>query len=291
MIIALHIGLHLTDQGKLVRSIGRNRAALKELGTAVPKPWKYRKRLAHAQTQVRSYTYSPLTKRYLFGEQEVEFSPERLVLSSASFSGTPRQAFSNNVFYENLTENLAEFCEIFPDDTLEVFLAIRNPATFLPALFTNRKARDFALFMDDSSLWNLRWSELIERTRIQFPEVPLTIWCNEDSPLIWEQLIRELSGVDPTFPLSGCHDLLEELMTAEGIARFKKYLSVHPEATELQKRRVIAAFLAKFAKDDKMYENTEIPDLDEHILEEITDAYEADTQVIQRMHGVNFIAP
>ena len=42
-----------------------------------------------------------------------------------------------------------------------------------------------------------RWTDMVKRLREAHPDMPMTIWCNEDTPLIWAQVVREMAGLDP----------------------------------------------------------------------------------------------
>ena len=61
--------------------------------------------------------------------------------------------------------------------------------------------------------------------------------------------------------------------------------------SEPQKRRVIAAFLDKFALDEEIEEELDMPGWTEETVEELTALYDADTAVIEQLPGVKFITP
>jgi len=136
-----------------------------------------------------------------------------------------------------------------------------------------------------------RWSETIARFRQTCPEMPITLWCNEDSPLIWAQVVREMSGMDPNAEFRGEFTLLKEIMTPAGMKRFESYLESHPGMTEIQKRRVITAFLEKFVKEDEIEEELDLPGWTEDFVDELSDIYDEDVFEIQRIPGVNCITP
>lgn len=138
---------------------------------------------------------------------------------------------------------------------------------------------------------DVRWSDLVARIRTILPKASLTVWCNEDTPLIWAQLIRELAGVDPLTRITGGFDLLNAIMSPEGMRRFVTYLKAHPPQTEMQKRRIIAAFLEKYALDEEIEEEIDMPGWTEATLAELTQRYDDDVERIARIPGVNFIAP
>ena len=91
--------------------------------------------------------------------------------------------------------------------------------------------------------------------------------------------------------ISGGFDLLGQIMSAEGMKRFHSYLKSHPPRTEVQKRRIIAAFLDKYVIDDEVEEEFDLPGWTEEMVDELTELYEEDLYTIERMAGVNFIAP
>ncbi|MEL6648947.1 MAG: hypothetical protein AAFQ05_14905, partial [Pseudomonadota bacterium] len=65
----------------------------------------------------------------------------------------------------------------------------------------------------------------------------------------------------------------------------------HPGMTEVQKRRVIAAFLDKFVDDDAVEEEYELDGWTSEIIDQMTELYEEDVFNIPRVPGVNLITP
>ena len=137
----------------------------------------------------------------------------------------------------------------------------------------------------------MRWSEMITRVRAAIPDIPITVWCNEDTPLIWGQILREMAGVEATEHLIGEHALLREIMSREGFKRFETYLTENPGMTEIQKRRVITAFLDKFAQEDAIEEELDLPGWTEELIDELSDLYDEDVYTIGRIPGVTLITP
>lgn len=100
-----------------------------------------------------------------------------------------------------------------------------------------------------------------------------------------------MAGLDPNASFKGEFALLEEIMTSAGMKRFETYLASHPGMTETQKRRVISAFLDKFVKDEEIEEELDLPGWTEELVETLSEAYDEDVYEIERIRGVNFIAP
>ena len=59
--------------------------------------------------------------------------------------------------------------------------------------------------------------------------------------------------------------------------------------TEIQKRRVISAFLSKFAIEDAIEEELNAPGWTEDDINAMTEIYEEDANTIAQIPGVNFI--
>jgi hypothetical protein len=60
---------------------------------------------------------------------------------------------------------------------------------------------------------------------------------------------------------------------------------------ETQKRRVIAAFLDKFAVEDAIEEELDVPGWTDDFIEHLSTAYDDDLADIQRIPLVNLITP
>ena len=170
-------------------------------------------------------------------------------------------------------------------------MAIRNPATFLSAAFSKVEGRSFPDFLDGVEPMDLRWSDVIRRIREAEPDIPMTVWCNEDTPLIWTQVVRDIAALEHGSKLKGGYDLLRSIMTPEGMTRFKAYIGQNHPQNEMQLRRVIAAFLDKYAMEDAIEEELTAPGLTEQTLIAMTEAYEEDMFEIERIPGVTFLTP
>jgi hypothetical protein len=109
--------------------------------------------------------------------------------------------------------------------------------------------------------------------------------------LIWSQIIRELGGIDHHEKIVGGFDLLSTIMSKEGMERLRSYMHLHQDITEIQKRRVITAFLDKFALDDEIEEELDMPEWTDTLVDELTELYDEDMQTVERMDGVRIIAP
>lgn len=109
--------------------------------------------------------------------------------------------------------------------------------------------------------------------------------------MIWELLIRDIAGLAPDTSLKGSFAIIREIMSPEGLTRLKTYLSQHPPKSDVHMRRIIAAFLDKYAMEDEIEEEISVPGLSERDLVAMTETYETDLAVIEKMKGVRVLTP
>ena len=138
---------------------------------------------------------------------------------------------------------------------------------------------------------DILWSETIGLLREAVPNVPITLWCNEDTPLIWAHIIHQMAGLSDDEKIIGGFDLLSSIMSGEGMKRFRAYLKDHPIMTEHQKRRAIAAFLDKYALDGEVEEELDMLGWTDDIVDEMSEIYDEDLATIAAMSGVRVLMP
>lgn len=291
MQIVFHIGANCTDGDRLVRSLVKNKATMEPQGIQIPPPAKYRRLLRETIQNLAGASPSEGTRDILIDAICNTDSAKRLVMSNSTFISPPLKVFENGTFYGQLEMKIRALTLLFPNDELHLGLALRNPATFIPALWQQSRRRTFDQFMDGVDPLTLRWADIIARIQSTAPDAALTVWANEDTPLIWAEILRRLIGTDPQTPLDGEHDLVQSIMTPAGMKRFESYLRSHPPQGEVQLRRVIAAFLDKYAIADEIEEEVDLPGWDAQLVDEMTRQYEDEISRIPAMPGIDFVSP
>lgn len=290
MRIVYHLGVHCTDEDRLVRCLLKNRAALAEEGIVVPSPTRYRKLLRDAATQLRGARASDDTASMILDQIFDDPGADRLILSWTSFMSFPAYVVSDRLYPQG-GERLHGFTQIFPDAEAEFHLAIRNPASFLPDLRSRAESKGHGDILQGVDPRGLRWSDTIRAIKEANPGVPLTVWCDEDTPLIWTEVLQAISGHSPETRLEDDDELLAELMTETGFARYKTYCSEHPPQSVAQRRRIVTAFLEKFGRADRLEAEATAPGWSETLVEDLTQSYLHDIGRIARIPGVRLIEP
>lgn len=291
MQLVLHTGAHYTEEDRLLKCLLRNKEDFSKRGIAVPGPSSFRGLFRDTLNAMHKAPAAPDARDVLLDAALDDASADRLVLSDPNFFRTPATAVMKGHLYPDAATRMMHMAQLFPDDDIEIFLAIRNPASLVPILYKHAMDQKHAAFWGTRTPLDLRWSETLGQIRESAPEVPITVWCNEDLPLIWSQVVREIAGLELHEKIAGGFDLLATIMSKEGMQRFRTYLDTHPDMTEIQKRRVIGAFLDKFALDEEIEEELDMPGWTEELVDEMSDIYDDDMIAIQRIPGVTMITP
>ncbi len=291
MEIAIHLGAHCTDDEALVRCLLKNRGPLSQHGISVPGPARYRTLLRDAAAQLGGAVASADSAQLLLDEIVEDEGARRAVLSYDSFMAFPRWALGRGQLYPAAADRVGALAALFPGHPVSLFLAIRNPATFLPALFERQKVKSVEEFFDGTDPMDLRWSDLVARLREGVPAAPLTVWCDEDTPLIWPEVLQAVSGHPEGLMLDDADVIVATIMAPDGFERMQAYLASHPPQTPVQRRRIVSAFLDKFALPDRIEMELDVPGWTDATVAAMTAAYDADCVRIARMPGVRFLVP
>jgi len=212
-------------------------------------------------------------------------------MSNANFICIPNRIFDKGAFYEQTEAKVHALTQLFPNDEIDLFLGLRNPATFLPDVFAASKADTLDAYLRGFPPTEIRWSNVIKRILHVAPNAQLTVWCNEDTPMIWAELIRDIAGVSSDTRIAGGFDLLSTIMSDDGMKRFLTYMNENPPQTEQQKRKIIMAFLDKFALEDEIEEEVDLPGMTPELIGHLSEIYEQDVDMIASMEAVHFIEP
>ncbi|WIY24315.1 hypothetical protein [Parasedimentitalea psychrophila] len=291
MQVIVHTGAHATEEDRLLKSLLRNKQDFSKRGIAVPGPGKYRSLLKDCFSALKAGTAAADSRDVLWDAILDEENADRVVLSNPHFFGSQRSALQDNLLYPEAVQRMQYLQQLFPYDQIEIFMGLRNPAGFLPALLEKASPQRLRDVRKQTDPRQLRWSEMMQRMRQAVPDIAITVWCYEDMPLTWGQILRDMAGLEPNQALLGDLDLLATILSAEGMTRLRSYMGTHGEMSEMQKRRVYAAFLDKFALEDALEEELDLAGWTDELVADLTENYDEDIYHLQRIPGVTLIAP
>jgi hypothetical protein len=291
MQLVFHAGAHFAEEERLMKCLLRNKDIFAERGVAVPGPGRYRPLLRDTLNAMREGRVSDAAHDVLMDAILDVAQADRVLLSNAHFFGAPRIALRHGTLYPLAPERMRHLQVLFPDARIELFIALRNPASLLPHLFAHSPREDTPRFMDGVDPRLVLWSETLSKIREAAPDVPLTVWCNEDAPFVWSEVIRRMAALEADAPVIGAFDLLSDIITPDGFRRFEEYITTHDGLTEIEVRRVIAAFLEKFAIAEAVEEELDMPDWTQELVTSMTAIYDEDVARIEAMPDVTLILP
>ena len=291
MQIAFHIGANCTDEDRLLKSVLRNADALLQQGIAVPGPGRYRKLIREAIESLDGAHPAQEARDVLLDAIVEDDKITRLVLSNDNFLTVPKRIFDHSVFYHQAEKKVRGLHSLFPNDQIALFMGMRHPASFLQETATRAGMTSLTEYLGVLQPLELRWSDVIQRIKRAAPQTPLYVWCNEDTPLIWEELIRLFSGVSADMPIAGQFDVLASIISAEGLQVLTSGIAALTDEDIDARQELIANVLDTHALPDQLEDSIDLPELDGPTVDAMTASYEADLGVIGRMEGVELILP
>lgn len=289
MQVAFHLGVHDTDEDRLVRCLLKNKGKLAEEGIIVPGPSRYRALLRDTINALRGAEATPEAQAVILEAVLEEDGGKRLILSNEQFLCLPDKVLGGGKLYPLAGRRARSLANLFPQHPVEFHLAIRNPATLLPAVFARLPTLAYDQFVAGSNLTDLHWAQTIASIRDAVPNAPITVWCNEDTPLIWPEIVAAVAQHDPATELEGVLDLAAEIMSPDGVKWMQTYLANHRPQSVQQRRRIITAFLAKFSQPEMTEVEIDMPGWTQGLIERISATYEQDISAVKALSGVTFI--
>jgi hypothetical protein len=287
-----HIGLHCTDEDRALDCLLANAGALARQGCAIAPPDRFRPALREAMLELKGAPAPAAMQERLLDAVTDMDAPAHVLFSSDSFLCVPRRAVADGTLYPLAEERAPWIRNLFPRSSAHFALALRNPATLLPALQARfRDSESWGDFLGRIRPEALSWAEMVARLRAAVPDAEITVWCNEDAALLWPDLLALLAATDDGAALEGHDAFLGELMTPQGLARMRSYLAENPPQDAGHRRRITAAFLDRFARPEAVEEEFDLAGWSADRLARLTERYEADLARIDAMEDVRLLRP
>ncbi|MGB5869382.1 MAG: hypothetical protein WBH04_04240 [Albidovulum sp.] len=292
MQIVFHIGAHCTDEGKITRALLRSRSELIKHGVSVPPPRRYRPLIRETLNILGGMVATNEVEDLLLETIVEEDGINRVVLLHENLICIPHRAIGEEGLYAMAARRIAAFARLFPSHDCEFHLGLCNPATLVPTLAQKAGPDGYEMVMAGADVRRLRWLSTIENiVQTGFGD-RLTLWCNEDTPLIWQDVLRSLAGgVGSAVPLEGDLDLMAALLNEEGLQLFTEALAkIDPEDREAR-YELVGQMLASHSGPGELEIDIDLPDWTSDLVESLTETYIADCAAIAALPGVRFLTP
>jgi hypothetical protein len=290
--VTLHIGVQFSSGRDILLSARANAQLLREQGVFLPPIRKARKTIDETLRRLDGMPPIPEEQTELLTSLTGPGEVRHLVLDDDLRAGSLRDLFNGPALYNGLETRIAPTAELFSQTQFRLSLALINPAVFLDrALASGNATRTLQSFAETADPTRLSWREMVQRLRRAMPEVPLVLWCDEDAPLIWPQVMRHLFALPQGAILKARLQPLQPLLEPEGLTRLRAYLEKFPPDTHAQYERVILLFLDKYGIEDALSPRCDIPGWDSAKIAEVTARYEDDIVALAQDEGVTLILP
>ncbi|MCT8330721.1 hypothetical protein [Albidovulum sediminis] len=290
MRVIYHIGAHCTDEGRILKTLLKNRGLLVERGVAVPSPAQFRPVLRRAMQSLSGGMLGQDAGQMII-EDLLDGTPaERLIFSHDFLMSIPMHAIGEDGLYANAARNVAALSRIFAEGRCEFHIGLRNPATLVPALVGLQRGQTYKDVIGAAHPLEMRWQTVIERIVDRVPDARLVLWCDEDLAFVWPEVLRRMAGLDRATPIEGEDDFLSTLLTAEGLAALRARLASAPADVETR-RALTEKALASHLREGASDEAVEVPGWTQQLVDQMTADYEGDVAAIAGLPQVEFLWP
>lgn len=286
--IAFHVGVHTTDEERLFRSLRLNADVLREQKIEVCDNQLNEPILNEAAQALRGGVASPEMEEVVIDTLVENDDTERLIISRPSLLGVPRRMFNVTSMMEYSGAKMIELTNIVPSVEAEFFIGLKNPATLMARLI-NRASVSYDMLMNGADPLQKRWAptliDIVQKLRGR----RLVVWCHEDMPMIFPEVLHSLSGATPETQLKGGDRLLRDLLTPEGIKYMREEI---PHDMEVKARRAaVEGLLGNYLRKNVLSMSIDCPGWTADMVDEMTANYHEDIATIAALPGVEFISP
>lgn len=293
MRITLHIGAHHTRTPRLVGAIKSSERALSRMNIAAPPPSHYRPIISAELTRLDGLP--PITDEedaVLAQILDGNSAAEHLIMINEDWAGDRSMMFQGGQLYTSIGESVSRVAELFSQHDVHITMGIRNPAFLInAALSTPFIPPSLNWFLKSNDPMDLSWVAPVDQLQKAIPNVPLTMWCEEDTPLIWPRILRQVANIPEDTPIRGALAAIVDALKPEGVTRFRSFLRNHTLSSPHQYERAVLAFLDKYADESVMTASCSVPGWTAQTVHDLSLNYEDDIATLAARDNVTFILP
>lgn len=293
MRISLHIGAHYTRTPRLIGTLKSNARAFGRLKILSPDPDSYRPVLTAALKRLDGLPPIREEEDAILAEiLQDNTATQHLIMVNENWAGGRNMMFQGGQLYTDIGPTVSRIVELFSQHDVQISMAIRNPAFLISsALTSSASPLSLKWFLDANDPMNLSWVSPVNDLQKAMPNVPITMWCEEDTPLIWPRIIRQIAGMAEDAPIRSTLAAVAEALQPEGTTRLRAFLRNHSLSTPQQHERAVLAFLDKYANETITNTTCDVPGWTAQTVHDLSLNYEDDIAELSQREGVNFILP
>lgn len=291
MQIVFHCGVHGTDHDGLLKTLLQNRDWLLKNGIETVPRSRHRGIFENALGALKGGPATREMEEMMLDAILDSDNTRRVICSQPGFLGLPYRAISPDGLFAHAGARVAALANLFPNAETEFFIALKNPAALIPYCVGRIEHRSYDEVMNGVSPASLRWGPAIRRIVQALEGRRLVLWCHEDTPLIWPEVVRTIAQMPGEVPLKAGLQMLGEILHPDGIRHIRDELAKHDHITITLRREVFEQALARYARAELLETEVTLPGWSQDLIDRMTDEYDHDLTEIVAMPGVEFIAP
>ncbi len=288
---AFYLGVHGTGPERMVRALMDNRGWMLENGIEPVPPSRHRGLFEEALGSLSGGPATPEMEQVLLDAILDCEDPARIVISQPGLIGVPARCLAEPGFFASAGSKMVAAANLFPSAEAEFFLALRNPAALIPHLLDNMDPNRAATVMAGRDPETMRWAPAIRQVLQFIGRRRLVLWCHEDTPLIWPEVLRAVGGIPASVPLRAGFAVMGDLLTPEGLQALRGELAAAERLTIDGRRAIFARVLADHARPDEVDVPIRTAGWTQDRVDRMSAAYDEDIAEIAALPGIEFISP
>ncbi|WP_171125501.1 MULTISPECIES: hypothetical protein [unclassified Ruegeria] len=291
MQVAIHAGAAFTGEGRLLKALRAHKSVLTEHGVAAFGPRQYK--------QAFKPTFATSEPQFLTPEETSQVragltsdpSIRRAVFQSNALIADSKAAIQDGQFYPRAGKLMSVLDQALEDIRIDFFFGLRNPGTFIPKLLMSLPDEDRENIIRNTDLSCLNWIGMVDDIRDMAPGVNITLWSNEESPLIWGDILRKMCGLPEDVTLEKEYNFLLSLLDEAGKEKANALLNARPDGEQTGIRYALADILEDHAQPELVEEELELPGWSTDIVDAFSELYEQDLERLESMPEVQLLRP
>lgn len=291
MQVVIHAGVAFTDEDRLFRLLRDNAEAMSNHSVAFWGARVFRRQFRTALNEWDHGSNREILRSSFMGLVPNDKTVTRTILTNPGYLGPIQTSIMDGQFYPLAGERVAFMEDAFEGMPIELFLGLRNPGSFISKAVMAQTEADRQRVLAETDLSCLSWLTLIDNIRDLAPDVRITLWRNEDSPLIWGDIARAMAALPDDTPLNGEYALLSSLVSEAGRAEIEALTAERPVPIEADTRLELSRIFETYALPEAIEEELDLPGWNDDIIAAFNELYEQDMDVLQTMSDVRFLKP
>lgn len=289
MQVVIHAGVPYTDAGQLLANLAAHKGALYKAGTLPLGPRRCRQFVKVMSDAMASGLPLAEAREQMNAVLPDAADIQRVVVSSEKFFGPMRAALQHGQIYPFAGKRAAYTQDLLNGAQIEIFAGLMNPGLFIPRVLTALDPARTRSILDTTDLSCLSWVTMIEDLGDLVPDVKITLWENEDSPLIWGDILRAMAGLPDSIAIPGEHTLLASLLTEQGKHQLLPLIQQEQSGARLASGAELARLLEAHAQPDRVEEELDLPGWSTEIVSAFSELYAQDMAKIRTMPNVRVL--